>query len=259
MKRVLLIIFISAGLDISAQNLVNNPGFESWDAPDQPTGWTKIRNCFIESAVIHSGNNSCFHSGSTTDRSDLYQIIPVTSGKQYSLSLFYKTGPQSTGSGSRIWCSWSDAQGALFNDIATKDLMQPTRYLSNPEWSQFSITVTAPPLATGFRLEVRTYKNSSIFWDDFVFEQTIPTAVRKDEESELKIFPNPAVDYLKISGIDMVERIDITDLSGTILFTTRAKYQNEIIVPVYNYKQGIYLVKIISGDRIRIERFIKMY
>jgi hypothetical protein len=257
MKRVLLSLFISTGLNIYAQNLVNNPGFESWDAPEQPTGWIRIGNCMIEPVVIHSGNSSCFHSGSATDRSDLYQIIPVTTGKQYTLSMFYKTGPQSTGSGSRIWCSWINAQGALFNDIVTKDLMQPTKYLSNPEWTQFSITITAPPLASCFRLEVRTYKNCSIFWDDFVFEETIPTAVKEEKKVEPRIYPNPAMDYIHISGIEMAERIDITDLSGNLLFTTRETYQNEIIVPLQNYKEGIYLVKLIFGDWIETVRFIK--
>ncbi|MBN2697434.1 MAG: carbohydrate binding domain-containing protein, partial [Bacteroidales bacterium] len=153
---------------ISAQNLVLNPGFESWDNATTPTDWTHVESVDQESVEVHSGTYSAKHTGGTKD---LGQTIPVTGGLTYHLSLWYKVA-SGDGSDARIWSYWQD-EGANLNDNAAELRGPNNSYLpGSTEWQQYSCVVTAPDTATDLYLEVRTYSGAVVYWDDFLLEET---------------------------------------------------------------------------------------
>jgi hypothetical protein len=160
MKRaIIFVLLLSLEHFLFSQNLVVNPGFETWVTSTNPDGWTIAQNCLSNSTITNSGLYSCQHSGSASSRSDLSQIISVIPGKEYILSYFNKT-ILNTGVGCRIWCDWLDKDNQTIDDLVSKPLMHPTKYLKNDAWQQFSITIKAPDVAVSFKLEVRTYSNS---------------------------------------------------------------------------------------------------
>jgi hypothetical protein len=59
----------------------------------------------------------------------------------------------------------------------------------------------------------------------------------------LKVYPNPAKDYVVISNISKGENISVYDLSGKILFQTKSP-GNSLNINTSSYKNGIYLVKV---------------
>ncbi|WDT68505.1 leucine-rich repeat domain-containing protein [Cloacibacterium sp. TD35] len=59
----------------------------------------------------------------------------------------------------------------------------------------------------------------------------------------LKVYPNPAKDYVVISNISKGENISVYDLSGKILFQTKS-IGNSVNINTSAYKNGIYLVKV---------------
>ncbi len=154
-------------LGISAQNLVLNPGFEDWDNTTTPSGWTKAESTEQEATEVHSGTYSAKHTGGTTDIS---QTIPVTPGKTYTVSLWYKV-VANDGTDARIWSYWMNGTSTLADNAA--ELRGPDNaYLANgADWQQYSATVTAPATATDFYFEVRTYSGAVVYWDDFSFEE----------------------------------------------------------------------------------------
>ncbi len=258
MKRaIFFVLFLIAGQTIISQNLVINPGFETWETPSKPQGWTLAQNCVSNTAFIISGVYSCKHSGTLTERSDLSQTIQVTAGKEYRLSYYCRTEVTGTGAGARIWCYWKDSEGVAIDDPATKSILQPTGYIKNTSFQQYSLTAMAPAGAVSFNLEFRTYKNSSAWWDDIVFEENVITGIEDSEEDNIKIYPNPCSNYLNISNIQYLQHIDIQSITGLKYLSLVFNGEEEVKIPVSGLPEGVYIIRIKTACKEYYMKFIK--
>jgi hypothetical protein len=255
MKRVIFFVLLTIVSHYSfSQNLIINPGFENWDKLNKPAGWTVAQNCLKDSVYIRSGNYSCRHEGGTKYLGQLLQVNP---DKKYSLSFFYKTTITGIGNGCRIWCYWKDAGGINFTDINTDDILRPSKYLKSDTWQKFSAEFSTPAGAASFYLEVRTYSNSVSYFDDFVFEENIATFNSEEIVSDVKIYPDPARDYINISNLIDLQYIYIQNLSGITLWSSRFSGEEVIRIPVSDLIAGIYIVRIQMHDKLITRRFIK--
>jgi len=258
MKRaiffVLLLVF---SISSYCQNLVVNPGFETWTKTTRPDGWTHVENCSIDSGAVISGNYACLHTGGTSSTSDLGQTIPVIPGIEYNLSLFNRTIITSNGKGSRIWCYWKDADNNSIDDPITNDILRPSQYFESDAWQHFSIYITAPPDAFAFYLEVRTNTNSIAYWDDFVFKESVATLNYERYEPTITIFPNPASNYLIISNLNKLRHIDIQNLAGITIWSDSFCDEEMVKIAVSGLPDGIYIIRIITSERRISRKFIK--
>lgn len=258
MKSAIFFVLLLAVEPASfSQNLVVNPGFEIWGKITKPSGWIHVENCLKDSSVVISGNYSCIHSGGTTSTSDLGQIITVLPGKEYSLSFYYKTVITSSGNGARIWCYWKDVEGNSLTDPSTDAILRPSKYMKSDIWQQFNISITAPPEAVSFYLEVRTYPNSIAWWDDFAFEEKVVTWDPARDESLLNIYPNPARAYLIISNIQNLQHINIQTLTGTYIWSSNFSGEQTVTIAVSGLPDGLYIISIHTSDKLIIRKFIK--
>ena len=256
MKRaVFFVLFVSSFKMVHSQNLVVNPGLESWESSTKPTGWTTSTKCNSEPVNFHSGALSCMHSGSASSRGDMGQLIPVTSGKTYSLSFYYLTGVPATGVGSRVWCYWKNSDGSSITDPATDDLLR-SGYLSSPAWAQYSVTITAPASAAAIYLEVRTYINSIMYWDDFVFEESIATGFSEEITNKLNIYPVPAQGYLKISNCRGFKTAEIIRLNGNSIQSFQLEGLDEITIELNDLTAGVYILRVTDGKKTIVRKFI---
>jgi len=257
MKRATFFVLLLLSEHILlSQNLVINPGFESWESETQPSGWSVAMNCLRNSAIVNSGLYSCQQTGGVTTRSDLGQTFAVTPEKSYTLSYYNKT-LANTGSGSRIWCDWIGTDGKTIDDPLSKALIQPTKFLKNEVWQQFTVTITAPVNAVAFHLEVRTYVSSIAYWDDFVFQETLTTGIAFNEETRISIYPNPAINYLIVSHLQRVQLIDIQSLTGSVVWTGKFNGEDEVTIPVSQFPDGLYIIRINCYEKTFTKKFIK--
>jgi hypothetical protein len=255
MKRVIFFVLLTiVGYRAFSQNLAVNPGFEKWDKLNKPAGWSVAQNCLKDSVYICSGNYSCRHEGGTKY---LGQILPVNSDKKYRLSFFYRTTITGSGNGSRIWCYWKDTDGINITDINTDNILRPSKYLKSDSWQQFSAEFSAPAGAASFYLEVRTYSNSISYFDDFVFEENIATSAPEYERSKIRVYPNPADNYLTIYNISDIKHIDIIDLSGITILSLNCSREKSVNIPISDFPNGIYVIRLHSAGKIITRRFIK--
>ena len=250
-------LFLAMDTIVFCQNLVVNPGFETWTKINRPTGWDHVENCLKDSSSVISGDYACKHGGDVSTTSDLGQTIPVFPGKEYRLSLFNRTIITSTGKGSRIWCYWKDSENISIDDPLTNDIMRPSQYLKSEIWQQFSISVKAPDDAAYFYLEVRTNTNSIAYWDDFVFEESFPTFSYERCESPIVIYPNPANNHLTINNIHDLQQIDIQDFTGNTIWSGKFFGDGRVSISLPKMPDGIYFIRIRTGSAIIIRKFIK--
>lgn len=240
-----------------SQNLVLNPGFETWSKITKPASWITAESCSKDSVSVYAGSYSCKQTGVTGYTKSLSQTIAVTPGNQYRFSFYFKTETTGTGHGCRIWCNWKDASGTNITDAASKLILQPSTYMKSDSWQLYSLEIIAPANASFFDLEVRTYQYSIAYWDDFIFEENVATDVPEKLQEDIKIYPNPAHNYLIISNLYNLQRIDIQDLAGRCVWSFGFPGEKSIIIPVSGLARGLYIIKIKRSDRIITRKFIK--
>jgi len=158
----LLLFFVGSSW---GQEVLLNGTFEAWDNSTSPTSWTHVENTTQESTIIHSGTYSAKHIGGTKDLGQT--ISGIVGGDEYTLTLWYKV-TDGDATSARIWSYWKNGTTNLTDNA--DELRGPNNsYFDNNggEWTEYSVTLTAPVAADGFYFEVRTYSGGIVYWDDF--------------------------------------------------------------------------------------------
>lgn len=244
-------------LMLYSQNLVVNPGFETWSILSKPAGWTHAENCRKDSLTIFAGSYSCSHSGGVSSSSDLGQTIQIAAGMDYVLNFRYRTCPGTTGNGARIWCYWKDQSGSNVTDPATDDIMRPSKYLKSDDWSQFSVTLAAPANAAALYLEVRTYPGSGTWWDDFSLTLRTTSSIEDGLVAGFRVFPVPAGNTLNFESGIPVTKVELADITGRILMTSRHEQAYSGSLNLSAIPPGLYLLRFDAGGTKYFRKIIR--
>lgn len=257
MKRAaLFVLFCFVLIPSFSQNMVTNPGFETWQKISKPSDWTTASACTKDSAVILSGSYSC-KQVTAGDSKDLGQIIAVTPGNQYSLSFWYRNDTALKGNGCRIWSNWRDTDMNSITDDTSLPFLHSV-YLKSLSWKQYTAELTAPANAAFLNLLIRTLPNSITYWDDISFEESVPTGKSEQEADNIKIYPNPARNYLYINNIQNFQHIDIQTITGLKILNLYLSGEESIMIPVSDLKDGMYLISVYSQDKRYSKKIIKI-
>lgn len=194
MKRLLPILcFVLACsyFQIQAQNLVTNPGFETW-ASGKPSNWTitTTSNGTLAQDTAHiDGVKSCKMIASGNFH-ELFQYVNVTPGKTYKVSFSYFIyGGDATDAG--IWCNFKTAANganiplSLADSLLLKGPGGATKFFDNVKgaWQTYTCKVVAPAKSTVFRLGIRTYKGGTVSWDNCQFTEDLTPVINKSASS----------------------------------------------------------------------------
>ena len=69
-----MLILALAASPLSAQNLVQNPGMETWTSDTQPESWNIAENITKDAAIKHSGSFSANHTSASSTKK-MQQVI----------------------------------------------------------------------------------------------------------------------------------------------------------------------------------------
>lgn len=255
MKRVVFfVLLIVLNTRLFSQNLVLNQGLETWRSTVKPTDWVNTQNCLKDSDFVKSGNYACRQDG-VTDSRDLGQRVIVSPKKHYRFSFFFKTGSATTGKGCRLWCEWLDTAKVSISDPSSVAILH-SNPMKSDVWQQFSCDLTSPDNAAYFYLLVRTFSNSVTYWDDFVFQESFPTINNEIRTSEIRVYPNPASEYLNISNLNNLQRIDILNITGTPVWSSSFPGEENIIIPVSGFPKGLYFIRVQTSEGIIARKII---
>jgi hypothetical protein len=73
------------------------------------------------------------------------------------------------------------------------------------------------------------------------------SGIAQNLKTELRVFPNPASDFLQITGLERSTRMHLMDISGRMVFevlTTQSTHR----IDTYNYTPGQYVLLVLSED-----------
>ncbi len=91
------------------------------------------------------------------------------------------------------------------------------------------------------------------FNGQFEYSNTIAT---KNNKIEAEILPNPFKDEITISNNATINKIEIVDVTGKIIYS-EIQNNNKILIHTGNLKTGIYFIKVYSNDTVITKRMLK--
>lgn len=171
MKKIFTVLGIAAISLMSAQNLLVNPGFETWTDPAaKPDGWAGMNGGSMETTMVHSGTKSVklIPINATTNANIGAVDVPATENTQYSVGYWvYDNAVNSRG---RHWIQFRTATANVTAGTGGAPF-QPATYTSDaPQWVFVSATATTPATTTLLRFDYRVYGQNSIFADPMYFD-----------------------------------------------------------------------------------------
>ena len=71
----------------------------------------------------------------------------------------------------------------------------------------------------------------------------------------ISVYPNPATDYIQIIGLKGMQKVEIFNTSGQIVYSKDAM-ANGLRVNVNNFAQGTYFVKVTANGKVVTKQII---
>lgn len=154
----------------------------------------------------------------------------------------------------------------LRNNDGTKEMI----VAMNPTTKQATFNYTFDNPSESYYINSQSYASSKTAFDSAAGTITLPahcyvvisnmedatSGVEDIEEglteTNVRIFPNPATDYINVEGND-VKSIEIYSLAGALVAAEKA----ETTLNVSNLAKGTYLVKVTTVDGVKVEKMIK--
>ena len=250
-KNYILTILMTICMTVASfgQEMLVNGGLENWDSDTAPTGWTKAES-LTKSTDAHSGSFSAVVVPSKTK--DLGQTITgIIPGESYTFTAWYKV-TDGDGEDARVWSTWKNGSTTVYhvgdgNDRSQDPLRGPNDdYFDNNGgvWSKYEHTVTAPSGVDSFYYEVRSYKNSTVYWDDLSFVKNSTASLKNNAIIGFATYPNPVSDgILNISSASGSVKILCSSSPkkdfnrSCFLFSMSTKYPTEIQIIFPNSAQ----------------------
>ncbi|SDS38536.1 Por secretion system C-terminal sorting domain-containing protein [Polaribacter sp. KT25b] len=245
------------------QEMILNGGLENWDDDTTPTSWTKAE-VLTKSTDAHSGSFSAVRDGGSGTK-DLSQTISgVIPGNSYTISFWYKVtaGDEED---VRIWSNWKSGDTFVYhvgdvNDRSNDPLRGPEDgYLDDGDgvWTKHEVTVTAPADVDSFYFEVRSYSNSTTYWDDLSFVNNGTASVKDNSIEGFATYPNPVTNnkFTVTSSSSNRKEIAIFNVLGGKVFSSTVSGVKST-VDVSSISSGIYILKVTEDGKTATKKLV---
>jgi hypothetical protein len=245
------------------QEMILNGGLENWDDDTTPTSWTKAE-ALEKSSDAHSGSFSAFRNGGSSTKDLSQTITGVIAGNSYTISFWYKV-TSGDDKDVRIWCNWISGDTNVYhvgdvNDRSNDPLRGPEDgYLDNNGgvWTKYEITVTAPAGVDSFYYEVRSYSNSTTYWDDLSFVNNGVASVKNNTIEGFATYPNPVTNnrFTISSNSNSKKELVIFNVLGKKVFTS-SFLGTKSTIDISTVSSGIYILKVTEAGKTATQKLV---
>ena len=245
------------------QEMLLNGGLENWDDTTTPTDWTKAE-ALTQSAEAHSGSFSAKREGSSSTKNLCQTITGIIPGESYTFIAWYKV-TAGDDKDARVWSTWKNGSSTVYHaGTASEYTQDPLRgpnngYFDNNGgvWSKYEITITAPSGVDSFYYEVRSYQNSTTYWDDLSFVKNSTASLKNNAISGFATYPNPVSEgILNISSASSsTKNLTIFNLLGKkVLSSSFSGIKKDIDVSSIN--AGMYILKVTEEGKTATKKLV---
>ena len=236
------------------QEMMLNGGLENWTSDTEPTNWLKAEGV-TKSTDANTGSFSA-NQTSITGRINLTQNIPNTViGESYTISFWYKIAPGAE-KPVKMWSNFRDDTGGFIGGT-TADVIRTNLAVNGNAWTKYEETVIAPDTSVKFWFEVRTFDNTTVYWDDFSFFHNATASLKNNAIVGFAAYPNPVSNgILTISSAgNSLKNITIFNLLGKqVLSSSFSGVRSN--VDVSSISAGIYILKVTEAGKTATKKLV---
>ena len=254
------IAIVAMAFTAQAQTALNvNGSLEDWtDGTTGPEGWFFYDSDLADGKLVKvegdaaDGNISVMAVSPESGRQDISMSdITVVEGTTYTASYWFKTGDAIR---YRFWGQWRNDDAVVTPD-AGDAFQNNDEYIETPvgEWTQVTLTSTAPEGATTLRTSFRNYNNGGDLYIDNVIIYEGTASVKDNNIEGLNIYPNPANDLVNVVSSSLSNKdIVITNLLGKTVL--RANVSQTVNISSLN--AGVYMMQITQDGKSATRKLI---
>lgn len=249
MKKIFTVLGIVSACLGMAQNLLPNPGFESWDTtatPPIPTGWSFISASGVtqESTIVHSGAYSVKNLSPATGNTSLNVDIPALPNTTYTIGYWVLDNDPNARSR-----HWVQARTATANITWASTFQPPTYTSDDPAWVFVTATATTPATTEILRFDFRTYGLNGgggfVYFDDVQMVQGSVLSVMDVNTFDKNIVMNTLVeDEIKFK-LPMRSTVNIYTLEGRLISSNRVSDGESLNAE--HLQNGYYILTVDNG------------
>ncbi|MEZ4976227.1 MAG: T9SS type A sorting domain-containing protein [Flavobacteriaceae bacterium] len=253
------------------QELITNGGFETGVTTGNP-GWNLSYGVdavqatdVVGAGTTHSGTYAGRALNWGTGATSFLQLVDVTPGETYIVN-FWFTFSDFLPSTNVVIRDLAGGQNLVLTPIVPdngRNAVNNVQYgcgiaNQNPSyaWKEAKFSFTVPAGVTQVRFQ---YYNNNVGYFKYIDDVSIVSNSLSVEDLmpyNLKIYPNPAKDFVKLSASQPISKIEVFDILGKqVLRETINSIRTE--VNIANLPKGLYIMKVFIGETIGSFKIIK--
>lgn len=253
MKKITFLIALLLTVSISfGQELIVNGDFETGTIGDPVASWSGFKNRIVNDNLT-SSNSGQVENGDGS----LFQVVTVTPGETYDVSFDYRWVDSAAANSDMTVRAKDDLAAGKPNLDFTDASNGLTLNTTIDTWFNGSFSLTIPTGVTAVRLLFFKANGNKPLNIDNVSFAIAPTASVKDlEQFSFKSYPNPANDYIKLSAVKNINKIEVYNLLGQEVLIKDIESKNTE-VNISSLSKGVYVIKAFIEDAVGSYKFIK--
>jgi hypothetical protein len=251
-KKTLLFSFIASALFANAQNLVINPSFEGW-INGKPSLWVASsgNTSFTvsqEKTIVSNGTSAFKLVTDGTNDAGFHQVLPVTPGKTYTLSVDYYVAT-GDGTDASINCNFLNGTKYLTDaELSAEGILEKLKSVAgNPlylqgnmgTWHTYTCDFVAPASTTEFDFEIRSHRNSTVIFDNRYFGEKVKAGLSNNTANDFNV-KVIAKNILQINA-ELGSIVDVFNASGVKVQTATLTSNT---LKTNNLPCGVYVVSV---------------
>jgi hypothetical protein len=242
-------------------------------------GWSSVS---IHNTLI-SNNSVSFYGGAIFNEASSLQINKTTiadntaSESGSAIDYMYIENKINTISNSILWDNYPEEIYTFdgIPEVKYSDIMGGYEGLEvinedplfvDADNSNYHLSWNTYPQVSGFKSPAIDGGDPTIDFDPdgtiadmgaFYFDQTVFTATKEIVDLFFKVYPNPASDFIKISSEQNIEKVQMINLSGQVVWEGSNIFLNSKI-NISDMDKGLYIINLVTEDgKVLTEKMIK--
>jgi hypothetical protein len=130
----------------------------------------------------------------------------------------------------------------------------------NQSWAALYDSTATRGMGLAIASDGSVYVVGLNWWTVLRYGQSIVNNVHSFSEvtTQVSLFPNPAIDFLKIELASYCKKVEITitNITGKIIYSTTAMDTQKLEVNTKDFEEGVYMVQIQTPDFIKTKKLI---
>ncbi len=194
----------------------------------------------------------------------LYQVVAVTPGQEYVFSIESRSEAENVPSEVFILNTEITSEDGLSSTASTVDgYMNITNDFNSSKSNEtennfttttFNFTASTSKVVIYVRAPLAVDSANEVFYDNIELRAVTAASVENVFASKLRVYPNPANQFVNISSEREINKVNVYSLTGKRVITTSTLNNNRL--DVSNLSSGIYMMKLTSGNLTASKKLI---